>query len=220
MNGKIKSLATLLLTTLVAGCGSDAENGGGGDAPGLRFIGEEQVCIDYQVAGLQAGSKTRCYRDWGNAQLEINDLSMSIGPMTQQLRERIITRGAQIIRIDEQTGSGTSTQNPLYDQIAQSMQQSGSDGQDFGARMFQAMGGSQTDETRTIAGESCRVWKLPSLGATHCATDTGLSLATNVTLGVAMQETAVAVRHGDGGSDAQWSTDGIDIKAVQLFNTP
>ena len=189
-------------------------------ASDARFYGLESFTVVYESAGMQTGTKTIHARENGKVRAEISDLQIKMGGMTIPPKKlRTVTNGAEIVTIDLATNTGTRMTNPLYDRMAAGME--GKSGLDVGMDFMKALGGSQTGETRTIAGAACSVWTIPSLMQEHCITDDGITLFTSSNLaGMNMSETAVEYRPGDGGPDEAFSLDGITITDFTMPNLP
>ncbi len=184
------------------------------DTPNLHPL--EAACVEYEVSGdLQTGTVTKCHRDYGYEQYEIQMLTMSIAGMSQSTSQHNITIGDTIYAFDLSTNTGTKTINPMYEDIVASMQNTSPE--EMGKSMVAAMGFAPTGETETVAGETCDVYASPQLGST-CLTAGGLVLRQSV-FGDVRIATSVAI--GDGGDDANYRlhetvpiTDGPDLSNI------
>lgn len=168
------------------------------DTPMLSLI--EAVCVDYEMSGdMQTGTTTRCHRDYGYEQYEIQNITIGFGGFSQTQNQHNITIGNTIYVIDLSTNTGTQTVNPMYDELVAAMQDS--DPSEMNDTFMNAMGFTPTGATRTIADTTCNVYSSGMMG-TMCMTEDGLLLEQEV-MGNTMTATNVSI--GEGGSDANYT---------------
>lgn len=178
----------------------------------------EAACVTYEMSGqMQNGSITRCHREYGYKQYEIQNITIGIAGFTQTQNSHNITIGDTIYAIDLENNSGTKTTNPMYQNLTSAMEDN--DAEEMSDAFISAMGYSPTGETKTIADNECTVYDSGQAG-TICLTAGGLMLE-QIILGNAT--TAVDVAIGDGGDNANYTlyeqvtiTDGPDLS--NLFN--
>ena len=176
----------------------------------------EAACLSYEMTGqMQSGTVTRCHRKFGYEQYEIQNITIGVMGMTQTQNQHVITIGDTIYSIDLSTNTGTKTQNPMYESIVSAME--GKSPEEASAEFMTAMGMTATDQTKTIAGETCTVYQSAQMGTT-CMTQTGLMLEQLI---MGMGQVATAVTVGDGGEDANYTlyetvpiTDGPDLSEL------
>ena len=164
------------------------------DTPMLHPV--EAVCIDYEQSGqMQSGTSTRCHRDFGYEQYEISELTIGLGAFSQSQSTFTVTIGDTIYAIDTDANTATQTVNPMYQGLANAVDQSGSD--TVSDAFLNAMGLTPTGQTQTVVGLTCNVYSSSMMG-TACLTDDGLMLAQNV---MGNQVTATAVTYDEGVSE-------------------
>lgn len=176
----------------------------------------EAACVSYAMTGqMQNGTTTRCHRDFGYEQYEIQDFTVGFGGFTQSQNQHTITIGEWIYAIDLTANTGTKTKNPLYKDIVSALENTSPE--EMSATFISAMGMTITGETKTIAGQSCNVYTSQMMGSV-CLTDGALMLEQSF---MGNTQTATAVSIGDGGDEANYVlyktvpiTEGPDIGAV------
>ncbi len=160
----------------------------------------EAVCIDYEMSGqMQNGSSTKCHRDFGYEQYEIQNITIGIAGFTQSQNQHTITIGDQIYAINLQTNTGTQTTNPIYAGLVDALQNTTPD--QMGATFVSAMGYTPTGATKTIANTECIIYSAQQMG-TMCMTSDGLLLEQDV---MGMTQTATSVSIGSAGDDANYT---------------
>lgn len=178
----------------------------------------EEACVTYEMSGqMQNGSITRCHREHGYEQYEIQQITIGIAGFTQSQNTHNITVGDTIYAINLEKNTGTKTKNPMYENLVSSMQSN--DAEEMSDSFISAMGYSPTGKTKTIAEHECDVYNSAQAG-TLCLTAEGLMLEQTI-LGNAT--TAVSVSIGESGDDANYVlyeqvsiTEGPDLS--NLFN--
>ena len=178
----------------------------------------EKVCVTYEMSGqMQNGSITRCHREYGYEQYEIQNITIGIAGFTQTQNSHNITIGDTIYAINLENNTGTKTKNPMYQSIVSAMEDN--DSEEMSDTFIAAMGYSPTGETKTIADNECNVYNSAQAG-TLCLTTEGLMLEQAI---LGNTTTAVTVSLGDSGDDANYTlyeqvsiTEGPDLS--NLFN--
>jgi hypothetical protein len=167
------------------------------DTPRLHPL--EAACVHYDMTGeMQTGTLTRCHRNYGYEQYEIQHHTITVAGFSQTTNQHSITIGDTIYAIDLDANTGTETKNPLYEGIAARMQDMSPE--EMSASFIAAMGFAPTGEMKTIAGETCEIYASPQIGST-CLMTNGLTLEQSI-MGVGQIATAVSI--GDGGDDANY----------------
>ncbi|MEM9053793.1 MAG: hypothetical protein AAGB16_00580 [Pseudomonadota bacterium] len=162
------------------------------DTPKLHPV--EAVCIDYEQSGqMQSGTSTRCHRDFGYEQYEISELTIGMAGFSQSQSNFTVTIGDTIYAIDTAANTATQTVNPMYQGLADAVDQSGSDA--VSASFLSAMGMTPTGQTQTIIGMTCNVYSSNMMGSA-CLTTDGLMLEQTV-MGTQMIATSVSYDAGD-----------------------
>ena len=178
----------------------------------------EKVCVMYEMSGqIQNGSITRCHREYGYEQYEIQNITIGIAGFTQTQNSHNITIGDTIYAIDLENNTGTKTKNPMYQSIVSAMEDN--DSEEMSDTFITAMGYSPTGETKTIADNECDVYDSGQAG-TICLTSSGLMLEQTI---LGNSTTAASVSIGESGEDTNYIlyeqvsiTEGPDLS--NLFN--
>ena len=160
----------------------------------------DAACVTYEITGsMMNGATTRCHRDHGYEQYEIENLSVGLGGFTQEQNKHTITIGDTIYAIDPATNTGTKTKNPLYDNVVAALENTTPE--EMGAAFVAAMGFSPTSTVKTIANNQCTVYNSAQLGAV-CLMDNGLMLEQSF---MGNTYTATEVTIGSGGDNANYA---------------
>lgn len=178
-----------------------------------RFYGKQAFTIVSTQTGMQSGDIVEHVRDWGRRSSRITNTTMTMSGFTQTTRQRVIQNGAEFITVDETTGTVTSMKNPIYDSVVAAMK--GKSGMAFGKEIMTRMGGRETGEKGSFAGQDCDYWELPGAGTKTCVTAWGgtLHVLTNMA-GMSIERTATEVRLGDGGPDEAFAYDASKVEAA------
>jgi len=144
----------------------------------------EQACIEYEIAGMQKGTETVYFIDWGNEELTILDVVMEMGPMKQRTHTATYMKGNKIYTVDLETNKGTVTENPM--KSATSENQAKQFGEEFMKQLGKEVG------TEEFLGKTCRVFEMPSL-ASRTFVWKHLTLKSETDLGN-MKQTRTAVK--------------------------
>lgn len=183
------------------------------------FYPMESFTIVYQSTGMMSGTSTMHVRDHGRQMAKIDDMTVSVGNMTVPQKSRTVTMNGVVVTIDDAKHTGTRLTIPNYEEMMNAYAQK--PGLEAAYDMIKAMGGAPSGATKTIAGENCDVWTIPSLGTEMCLSSDGLTLATSVTMGpMSMSQEATEVRRDDGGPDEAFSLDGIAITDFTMPHVP
>ena len=131
------------------------------DTPMLHPV--EAVCIDYEQSGqMQSGTSTRCHRDFGYEQYEISEVTIGMAGFSQSQSTFTVTIGDTIYAIDTDSNTATQTVNPMYQGLANAVDQSGSD--TVSDAFLNAMGMTPTGQTQTVVGLTCNVYSSSMMG--------------------------------------------------------
>ncbi len=186
--GRIAWFGQLTFSVLALGaCDSDEAASANDDAP-KRYQVEEGM-IEYTVSGVQSGSETLYWRDWGRQEAKYTDTSLSMMGMTQTTKTWSIITPETIITIDQKTNTATSMANPAADMFEGMTED---ELENMGEQMMQQMGGTQ-EGADTIAGQTCDIWKIPMGNAETCLWN-GLPLSNKAGMaGMNMSTVATAI---------------------------
>lgn len=160
--------------------------------------------IVYRLAGRMTGTETEHSDAYGYRRAVLSRTELRAGGRVVKANTRAYTIGDTTVTIDFVAGTASRVRNPLYNRIV--ARTAAEKAEDFGLRMIRAMGYRPTGARKTIAGETCEVWKGPT-GET-CFTSDALSLEVKTTLaGMSITRTAVQVRRGDPGPASVYQAD-------------
>jgi hypothetical protein len=174
------------------------------EAADTKFYPIEKFTIVSKLEGMRSGDKTVHARNWGNTRVEVEKTAMTMMGITQSEDKRVIIDGRDITTVDEKGKTVTTTVNPMYDNVAKSVE--GKDGVELGRELMKSLGHVATGATGNYAGEACDVWSNASLGQELCVTSDGLVVYMKMNMmGMAMTETATEIRRGDGGPDSAFA---------------
>lgn len=181
-----------------------------------RFHSIEKMCVSYQMVGqLVNGTIKRCHRNYAHEWFEIRDLETGIAGITQRQNEHTIVIGDKIYAIRPAQGTGTVTQNPMYQSFKDALARSGNNIDAISQTFFNAMGFQATGETKTIAGYQCTVQSSQSIGK-GCFTPDFVMLEQSF---LGNTQTATKVSIGDDGGSENYDlwqkvslSEGLDLR--------
>lgn len=159
----------------------------------------EEVCVSYEMTGqLQNGTTTRCHRDYGYEQYEIQNITVGISGFTQTTHQHTITIGDTIYAIDLEKNTGTKTKNPMYQGLVDGMGEK--DPEEMSAAFIESMGFRSAGTSQEVAGHTCNDYSSAQMGSV-CLTDDGLMLKQEV---FGNTTTATNISMGDAGDAANY----------------
>lgn len=204
----------LFLSALALGaCDSDneSEEAASSDSDMPKRYQVRQGMIEYAVSGMQSGTETLYWRDWGREEAKYTNTSLSMMGMTQTTKTWTITTPDTIIAIDQVANTATSMVNP-----AKAMMENMTEEQlvDMGEQMMQQMGGRQ-EGTDNVAGQDCDVWKIPMGNAQTCLWN-GLTLSNTADMGgMSMSTMATTIDTSASVSDEHFTVpEGINVTDI------
>ncbi|MGI9236246.1 MAG: hypothetical protein ACR2QZ_02560 [Woeseiaceae bacterium] len=165
------------------------------DTPRLHPL--EQYCVTFDLAGMMSGTWTECARDYAFERVELQNMVIQMGPITQTDNKRVVYVGPQIYTIPE-NGNAMVADNPMFDSTVAALEDS--DPMTLSSNMLGSMGFTPNGETMEFLGYSCNV-AAGQMG-TICMTDNGLTLYMN-TMG--QTRTATSIDLDSGGNDEYYS---------------
>ena len=117
--------------------------------------------IEYQVSGMQTGTETLYFDDWGWSEATYTQVELNVsGHKSTQDSVTIIDKKYSH-NFDVVKRTGLRVAEPLGELIAAAKKQ-GKDMTDVGLAMMQSMGGKKIG-TETIAGHECDIYEMKSL---------------------------------------------------------
>lgn len=177
-----------LLACAVFVCAAIAMPARADDGPARYHV--EAATVVYELSGMQTGSKTVYWDNYGRRELAVSKTSISAGGMTIEREEIVLTLPDFIYTIDPVARTATRVPNPIRE-----MAQGQPDVVGLGIDMLKNMGGAQTG-TETVAGVTCDVWTVASLGTTTCIWQ-GVPLKNETNMaGMTITVTATSITEG------------------------
>jgi hypothetical protein len=158
----------------------------------------ERGLIEYAVDGMEVGTETMRFKNYGLLEVKHKESKMQLPPgldlpagaLPGHKKLVSIIDGSTIINYDPTTKTGTKTLNSL-ELLGGAKRFAGKSMVDVGQEMYAAMGGVKTG-TKTIAGQSCDVWKIDKLSTESCV-HKGITLEVSTEL-VGMKQHSVATK--------------------------
>jgi len=174
--------------------------------PKVQLTTVEKGTVIHRLSGVQEGTVTEHWKDFGRARVEITDAQVKVLGVAVDTHQKNIIEGDLITTIDLDRNTVTQSRNPLYHAVVGSME--GKDAAAVGKDLYRSMGGRDTGETDTYAGETCHVWVIEEAGTRICVTDDGIVLMSQTDLGgKQVVRTAVEVHRGDPGPPEAYQVD-------------
>lgn len=162
--------AVALLALGLAACGERKEEAGGAakaddTTPAeVRVYGVKSGRIDYEITGLQSGQSTTYWDDWGMREAENWEVTLTLGDRSVPVRRLSLRTREGLVLADLSANTATRAENPIFHFLKE---EGLSGGEDLGQKWIESMGGVR-DGTDTVAGQTCDVWVVESLGGKLC----------------------------------------------------
>lgn len=212
MNRTVLPVMGITMLVMLGGCSDKAEDSAAGDsdaevtemsadtpprddddvdASGKGPLDVRQGMVEYRLEGMQTGTITKYWRNYGAETAEYHDTSMNMMGFVQADKKWIIVTPDTVYTIDQAAGTATKAVNPgkamMGDMNRDQMQA-------FGKEMLQQMG--QRDGEMDVAGETCEKWTMTQMGSEVCLWK-GIDLYTASNMaGMSMSRTAVQLDTG------------------------
>jgi hypothetical protein len=177
----------------------------------LKFFPIKSFTVHGEIHGMNEGKYTEHVNRHGGIRVEINKSKMNMMGMKMNTNEKVITEGPWVTRVDLDRRTASRIRNPMYDNIKKSVQEKG--GLEAAKAYIRGLGGRETNRTGKYAGEKCRYWEIPPLGANWCVTPDGITVWADVNMGgMKMTRVAIRVKRNDAGPSSAYKVDpGIKI---------
>lgn len=162
----MKKIFSLLLTVIVAfifiSCGDNSKDSSQNPEKGTKSnfqkrYGIKSAIIEYELSGLQQGSKTLYFDDWGMRQAEYTRMILSVGGYTKAMNIVDIIDGEYEYKINLDQNSGTKVRNPIIKEMEALKYEKGFN--EFGEQMILKMGAEKTGK-ETLLGKDCDVYEI------------------------------------------------------------
>ena len=125
----------------------------------------EEGRIDYKLSGINSGTETLQFKNWGLKSSTRTKTTINIMGMTQKTDQLTITDGLWIYNVDMATNKATKIENPMLKSLVNrddtTLKKTGED-------MMKAMGGKIVGK-ETVLGKPCDWWEIPQLMIKTCA---------------------------------------------------
>jgi len=145
--------------------------------------------IEYQLSGVQTGTRTLYWDDWGFRQAIYEDSKTEVLGLSQSSKSKSINVGDKSYSIDLTTNTGIEMPNPA-DKILEGI--SDEDAKEMTERMMKSLGGRKIGKD-TVAGKTCDVWTV-AIGETETCVWQNIPLRNSVSVaGMSNVETATTV---------------------------
>ncbi|MCA9731323.1 hypothetical protein KC799_04290 [candidate division KSB1 bacterium] len=118
--------------------------------------------IEYKVTGMQKGTETLYFDNWGMLEAKYTQTELSIMGMKQQTNTMTLLDGEWTYTVDFKSNTGTKMKTPLFEELSKNAENQ--DLTDVGKKMMQDMGGKKTG-MEEVAGKMCEVWEIQSMQA-------------------------------------------------------
>jgi len=166
--------------------------------PKVQLTTVEKGTVVHKLSGLQEGTVTEYWKDFGKARVEITESRVKMLGVAVATHQKSIIQGDLVTTIDLDHHTITRSHNPLYQAVVAKLDTK--NGPPSGQELYRSMGGHETGETAKYAGETCHVWVIEEAGTRICVTNDGIVLMSQTDLdGKPVTRTAVEVRRGDPG---------------------
>jgi hypothetical protein len=169
-----------------------------GADPKVHFTTVEKGTVVHELSGPRQGTVTEYWKDYGNSRVEITSARVQTPGATVETHQKSIIDGDLVTTVDLDRNTVTQSRNPLYQVVVGTMDPKAAAAS--GNDLYRSMGGHETGETGTYAGEPCRMWAIEEAATRLCVTDDGIVLMSETELGgQRVTRSAVSVRRGDPG---------------------
>ncbi len=154
-------LATIF-TFIFLSCGDNSKNDNQNPYNGKKSnfqkrYGVKSGIIEYDLSGVQEGTKTLYFDDWGMKQAEYSRSVISVGGFTKAVNLVNIIDGEYQYTINLDQKTGTKTRNPLIKEMEALKNEKGFNG--FGEQLLLKMGAEKIG-TDNFLGKDCDVYEI------------------------------------------------------------
>ena len=192
---------------------STAENNESPTSTTVKRYGIESGIIEYEVSGMQTGTETVYFTDWGLKEAKFTNTVMEVAGFTQETNSLTIMIADVIYNIDLNTNQGTMLNNTFMTPFLEG----DTDLQEIGEQMMEGMGGSITG-TEEVAGKMCDVWEVSALGSKTWVWE-WITLKTEVNMmGMEQINTATSVQANVDVSDDYFDVSEYEITELGDFD--
>lgn len=144
----------------------------------------KQGMIQYQISGLENGTETLWWEDYGKKEARERVTEVKMMGMTTKTSRKTIMDESFIYVVDNKEKTVVKTSLESASPFAGKQMS-----KEFGEEFILANGGKKTG-TEKVLGKKCEIWELPKLGSRIWVWE-GIPLKTTVNLGVEVTTEAV-----------------------------
>lgn len=154
-----------------------------------RLYPFETATLHYKLSGMQTGSQTVYIKDWGAAQAQYVDSSISMMGYSRPFKMVTVSDPDWVYTADLTSSRGVRIANPLRPVYASGE----TDTSAVGDKMLSAMGGTKSG-TDMYEGQACTVWEMAAVATKMCfRADNVLVYTRTEMMGQIMEITLVSV---------------------------
>jgi len=135
------------------------------DMSNLKRYGVKSGMVKFTLTGVQSGTKTLYWDDWGMKETEIKDLKTEYAGVSIEQKEVTVLDGDIIYSYDPEKKTGTKIRNTLLATLAENNKND--DLGEIGLEMLKATGAEKTGN-KEVAGKTCDIYETKALGTTSC----------------------------------------------------
>lgn len=152
----------LLLILMITSCGDHSKNDNQNPENGKKSnfqkrYGVKSGIIEYDLSGVQEGTKTLYFDDWGMRQAEYTRSVISVSGYTKAVNLVTIIDGEYQYTINLDQKTGTKTRNPIIKEMESLKYEKGFN--EFGEQMILKMGAEKIGSD-SFLGKDCDVYEI------------------------------------------------------------
>lgn len=164
--------------------------------------------VQFTLSGMQSGTETLWFDRHGMREAKLTQSVLTVAGHTVKTNRLTIFDNGTTITADLDRRTATKMPTPMFTDAVEAAKRQGGDMTDLGTAMIQRMGAVRTG-TGTVAGKTCDVWEIKSLGSkswlwngitlrndTNFAGQTMKTIATSVQENVTIPEDKFALPAG------------------------
>ena len=141
--------------TTEASSDDSQESSSGGES--MRRYAIKSGVIEYKVSGIQTGTETIYFDDWGMKEAKYSKTELKMAGISQKVDQITYIDGEWNYTYDVAQNTGTKLKNPLFDMLAKNMDEK--DMKALGEKMMKGMGGEKIGQEEVL-GKTCDVWEI------------------------------------------------------------
>ncbi len=135
-----------------------------GNLENMKFYEIEEGRIDYAMTGVNTGTESMEWNNWGRKTARRTKGTMSMMGITQSLDQLMFTDGRWVYNVNQTDNTATKMENPMFKDMAH---RKDLDMMKVGADFMKAMEGKIVG-TETIIGKKCDMWEMKQMMTKTC----------------------------------------------------